>query len=280
MVPVYKSSGNRTDPQNDRPISLLPIFAKIFESLINLAIVRHLVNAKLLSDRQYGFRQARSTADILTVVSERMYHTLDKAGEARAVALDISKAFDKVWHKGLLLKIRSYGITGQLLNIIRSFLNKRKIQVVLNGRSSKQHDMTGVPQGSILGPLLFLIYINDLPDDIESEIGLFDDDTTLYSRHVGKTDAIISEVMAESLENDLQAVVDWCHKWLVTFNAAKTKLLSFNNYKKPLQPPIVMANNTLPESSSFKLLGLTFTSNMNWNKYIEDIAKAVLENYG
>ena len=248
---------------------------------INQALVQHLTVAKLLTDKQYGFRQARSTADILTVVSERIYRSLDKTGEGRAVALDISKAFDRVWHDGLLRKIRSYGITGRIHNVIKSFLSKRKIQVVLDGRTSKQYDINaGVPQGSILGPLLFLIFINDLPDKIVSEMGIFADDTTLYNRHEGKTNEHISKEMAETLEDDLQSVVEWGQKWMVTFNAAKTKLVSFNNYKKPSLPPIAMAKNTLPESTSFKLLGLTFTGNMNWNRYIESIAKAAAKKVG
>lgn len=105
VVPIYKNSGERNDPINYRPNSLLPLFAKIFESLINHILIRHLTN-KLLSYRQYGFKQSRITADILTVISEhtKKYEAQDKAGEARAVALDISKAFDRVWHDGLLIK--------------------------------------------------------------------------------------------------------------------------------------------------------------------------------
>ena len=122
VVPVFKNSGERSDSRNYRPISLLPIISKVFESLINSSLTRHLESFHLLSDHQYSFRSGRSTADALTVLSERVYRSLNAWNETRAIALDISKAFDKVWHCGLLHKLKSYGISGTFLDLFRSFL--------------------------------------------------------------------------------------------------------------------------------------------------------------
>ena len=180
VVPVFKNSGERSDPWNYCPISFLPIISKVFESLINGALVSHLKSHGLFSDKQYGFRAARSTADHLTVITERFYCALDQCGKARA--LDISKTFDKVWHAGLLHKLKLYGIYGRIFRITESFLHGCKIKVILDGQHSSTYSITsGVPQSSILGPILFLIFINDLPDNIISELPIIADDTSLYS---------------------------------------------------------------------------------------------------
>ena len=124
-----------------------------------------------------------STADILTIVYDRIARAFNRSGGTRAVALDISKAFDRVWHAGLLHKLKPYGISGQIFGLISSFLNNRQLQVVLEGKSSQEYPVNaGVPQGSILGPALFLLYINDLPDDVICDIVIYADDTTRYSK--------------------------------------------------------------------------------------------------
>ena len=129
------------------------------------------------SDFQYGFRSSRSTVDLLTVVSDRIARAFNRSGATRAVALDISKAFDRVWHAGLLHKLKSYGISGQIFDLISSFLSNRPLQVALDGKSSQEYPVNaGVPQGSICAPTL---YINDLPDDVICNIAIYADDTTL-----------------------------------------------------------------------------------------------------
>ena len=281
VVPVFKNSGERSDPRNYRPISLLSIISKVFESLINSALTRHLESLHLFSDHQYGFRSGRSSADALTVLSERVYRSLNACGETRAIALDISKAFDEVWHRGLLHKLKSYGISGTLLDLIRSFLTGRSIKVVLDGHSSIFYPInSGVPQGSVIGPTLFLIFINDLPDCILSKLAIYADDTTLYSS-LDKTKDLFDKVeMAAELEDDLRTVVEWGQKWLVTFNASKTKLLSINRFREPVLPSVLMNGSTLTESSHIRLLGLTLSQNFTWNSYIESIAKSAAMKVG
>ena len=132
--------------------------SKVFEKLVNNRIVDHLEKCGLFSDFQYGFRSFQSTADLLTVVSDRIAGGFKRYGTTRAVALDISKAFDRVWHAGLLHKLKSYGISGQIFGFISSFLSNRQIRVVLDGKSSQEYPVnTGIPGGSILGPTLFLL---------------------------------------------------------------------------------------------------------------------------
>ena len=119
----------------------------------------------------------------IKAVSGRTARALNRSGATRAVALDVSKAFDRVWHAGLFHKLKSYGISGQIFGLISSFLSNRQLRVVLDGKSSQEYPLNaGVPQGSILGPTLFLLYINDLPDNVICNIAIYADDTTLYCK--------------------------------------------------------------------------------------------------
>ena len=169
---------------------------------------------------QYGFRSSRLTGNFLTVVSDRIARASNRSGGTRVVALDISKAFDRVWYAGLLHKLKSYGISGQIFGLTCSFLGNRRLRVVLDG----------VPQGSILVPVHFLLYINDLPDDVICNIAIYADDTTLYSKCNQASDLWQQLELASELESDLRDTVDWGKKWLVDFNAGKTQLVSFDRF--------------------------------------------------
>ena len=184
VVPVFENAGERATAKNHHPVSLLSVVSKVFEKLVNNRIVDYLEKCGLFSDFQYGFRSSRSTADLLAVVSDRIDRAFNRSGATRAVALDISKAFDRIWHAGLLHKLKCYGISGQIFGLISSFVSNRWLRVVLDWKSSQEYlGNAGVPQGFILGPTLFLLYINDLPDDVISDdIAIYADDTTLYSQ--------------------------------------------------------------------------------------------------
>ena len=280
VVPAYKNSGERSDPGNYRPISLLPITSKVFETLINNRLVKHLEGTGLFSDLQYGFRAYRSTADLLTVITERVYGSMDVGGETRTVALDISKAFDRVWHAGLLHKLRAYGVGGCIFSIISSFLRERTMKVVLDGQTSTVYPLSaGVPQVSVLGPTLFLIFINDLPDEVLSSICIYADDTSAYSS-IKTQDAFDRAEMAGSLELDLMGFVEWGEKWCVAFNATKTKLLSFNRHRCYDPCSISMNGKQLEESDSLRLLGITFTPKLDWKPYVQSIAKQASQRVG
>ena len=209
VVPVFKTVGERSAAKTYRPVSLLSVVSKVFEELVNIRIVDHLEKCGLFSDFQYGFRSSRSTADLLTVVSDRIARAFNRPGAARTVALDISKAFGRVWHAGLLHKLKSYGISGQIFGLISSFLSNRRLRVVLDGKSSQEYPVDAVvPQGSILRPTLFLLYINDLPDDVICNIAIYADDTTLYSKCDQASDLWQQLDLASELESDLRDTVD------------------------------------------------------------------------
>ena len=201
---MFKNVGERSTAENYRPVSLLLVVSKVFEKLVNNRIVDNLEKCGLFSDFQYGFRSSRSTADLRTVVSYRIARAFNRSGATRAVALDISKAFDRVWHAGLLNKLKSYGISGQIFGLISSCHSNRQLRVVLDGKSSQEYPVNaGVPQGSTLGPALFLLYINDLRDDVICNIVIYADDTTLYSKCDQAFDLWQQLELASELESDL-----------------------------------------------------------------------------
>ena len=252
--------------------------SKVFEKLVNNRIVDHLEKCGLFSDFQYGFRSSRSIADLLTVVFNRSFN---RSGTTRAVALDISKAFDRVWHAGLLYKRKCYGISGQIFSLIPSFLSNRRLRVVLDRKSSQEYLVNaGVPQASILGPTLFLLYINDLPDDVICNIATDADDTTLYYKCDQASDLWQQLELASELEYDLLDTVDWGRKWLDDFSSGKTQLVSFDRSNNTGAIDLKMDGSVLEEKTSFKMLGLTFSSKLDWGSYIVSIAKTASKKIG
>ena len=189
-------------------------------------------------------------------MSDRIARAFNRSGTTRAVALDISKAFDRAWHTGFLHKLRFYGISGQIFGLISSFLSNRWLRVVLDGKSSQEYPVNaGVPQRSILGPTLFLLYLDDLPDVICNS-AICADDTTLYSKCDPAYELWQQLELASELESDLRDTVDWGRKWLVVFIAGKSQLVSG-------AIDVKMDGSVLEEKSSFKMLVLTF-SLLNW----------------
>ena len=172
----------------------------------------------LISTNHSGFKPGDSCINQLLSITHEIYSSLDEGYEVRGVFLDISKAFDKVWHAGLIFKLEQNGISGRLLRLIKDFLSNRKQCVVLNGQCSSWIDVqAGVPQGSILGPLLFLIYINDLPDNLVSNPKLLADETSLFST---VTDP---NVMPNQINNDLHNISTWVYQCKMNFNPDTSK---------------------------------------------------------
>ena len=214
-------------------------------------------------------------------MSDRIARAFNSSGATRAVALAVSKAFNRVWHAGLLHKLKSYGISSQIFGLTSSFLSNRWLPVVLDGKSTQEYPVNaGVRQGSILDPTLFLLYINDLPDDVICNIAIYADDTTLYSKCGQASDLWQQLELASELESDLRDTVDWGRKCLVDFNAGKTQLVSFDRSKNTGAIDVKMDGSVLEEKTSFKMLGLTFSSKLGWGSYIFSIAKTVSKKIG
>ena len=221
----------------------------------------------VITTLQWGLVPGDSTVNQLIDIYNTFCKTLDEGKEVRAIFCDISKAFDRVWHKGLLFKLKSAGVTGSLLTWFSDYLNDRKQRVVLPGASSSWTSVkAGVPQGSILGPLLFLLYINDIVEDINSSIRRFADDTSLYIIVDNPFQA------AEQLNSDLQKIYHWAAKWLVTFNPGKSEsILLSRKHNKPFHPPVLMDQSQITEVESHKHLGVIFSNDCTWHENLEFI---------
>ena len=214
VVPVHEKE-DKTLVKNYRPISLLPIFGKIFERVIYNSIFNYFISNKLFTPSQSGFLPGDSCiAQLLSIIHENQTaFDENPPADVRGIFLDLSKAFDKVWHEGLLYKLETYVIEGQLLSFLKNYLENRKQRVVLNGQTSDWKKInSGVPQGLVLGPLLFLIYINDLPDGITSICKIFADDTSLFSKVLDINES------ANKLNTDLEKITKWAHQWKKQFN--------------------------------------------------------------
>ena len=219
IISVHKKNDKRL-VKNYRPISPLPIFRKIFEKIVFNKIYYFLMEEKLLNPNQSGFRPSDSCINQLLAITHEIFEAFDYNPplKVRSVFLDISKSFDKVWHEGLLYKLKSMGISGELYNLLENHLSDRFQRVILNCQfSSWKPILAGVPQGSILGPLLFLIYINDLPNGLKSNAKLFADDTSLFTLVKDKYES------TSILNNDLLSISKWAYNWKMIFNPDPTK---------------------------------------------------------
>ena len=215
ITPIFKK-GNKSDPANYRPVSLTSCPCKVMESLIRGRIMKHLEENNLITTCQYGFRKGRSCS--LQVV-DRWAESLDKKVPTDVIFLDFSKVFDAVPHKRLITKLGAYGIAGRTLEWLRDFLSDRQQRVIVqDGLSTWQTVTSGVPQGSVLGLVLFTIFINDMPNLVTSILRRFADNTKV-SREIH------TEEDVQTLQTDLDTLCDWFSKWLLPFNVGKCKLM-------------------------------------------------------
>ena len=263
VVPIFKK-GELYKTSNYRPVSLTCICCKIMEHVIASNLMKHLESEKILYEWQHGFRSKRYTETQLLTLVHELSDKLDRKKQVDIAVLD--KAFDKVSHKHLAIKSAYYGIRGSTLAWINSFLTNRTQQVVLEGIASGTVDVTsGVPQGSVLGPILFLIFINDLPQSLSSKVRLFADDAILYLEVASADDC-------QMLQSDLNKLTEWEEKWLMSFNPSKCEVLTVTRKKQPTLFNYIMHEQILNRVKSTKYLGVTITSDLNWNKHINQTA--------
>ena len=264
--------GDTSLASNYRPISL--ILCKVLEHIVTKNMVSHMDQHNLLYDLQHGFRSKRSCQTQLVTLIENLMRNSIAGSQTDLVFLDFSKAFDKVSHQKLLLKLHNYGIRGPSLKWIQTFLSGRTQTVVLEIEKSDAVPVTsGVPQGSVLGPILFLIYINDLPDRTRSKVRLFADDTAIYL-------AVSSLQDAQILQQDLDHLHKWELQWDMEFNPSKCVVIHVTRARTPIPGEYLLHGQILDSVGSSKYLGVENSGNLSFNAHIQTVCTSASRSLG
>ena len=271
VIPVFKA-GNENLCENYRPISLLPIYSKIYEKVMYSRIYEFLSQNNLIYNRQFGFRANHSTNHSIISLTEEIKSALDSGQLVAGVFLDLKKAFDTINHNILIHKLQYYGFRGITSQLLLSYLSNRKQFVYIDGCKSSLEDIScGIPQGSTLGPLLFLMYINDLRFCLRnSKANHFADDTCItYSN---KKQALLEK----GLNEDLISVTEWFKANRLSLNVSKSKLLIFRSKRKKVdlnQISIKLSENILEPVQSVKYLGMLINDNLSWDIHTNNLSK-------
>ena len=253
IIPLFKK-GSRNKSENYRPVCLTSVICKLLERLIKDHMVDFLVKHKLLNSSQHGFLKARSCLTNMLCFLEEITKWIDVGSPVDIIYLDFQKAFDKVPHQRLLLKLKAHGIGDSITDWIEQWLTDRRQRVVVDGEVSNWKSvLSGVPQGSVLGPILFLIYINDLDDSITSNVLKFADDTKLFRK-------VNTDGDKQHLQNDLDRLVKWSEKWQMLFNFGKCKCLHTGH--RNLNVNYRMGDTVLGTTVKEKDLGVTISADM------------------
>ena len=265
ICPLFKKS-DRSLACNYRPVSLTCVPCKLLEHIVCSNIMAHLDEYKLLSDRQHAFRKGHSCETQLTTVINDWAKILDNRGQVDTFILDFEKAFDTPPHELLKSKLFGYGIGGKTLKWIDSFLCFRQQRVVVNGvKSDWAPVLSGVPQGTVLGPLLFSLYINDISSDIESEIRLFADDCVCYREIKDEKDTM-------KLQRDIDRLGSWARKWGMRFQPVKCNMMQLTRKRiKKIHASYTLEGTNLENVESIKYLGVTITSDLRWNTHVSNV---------
>ncbi|MCG7878229.1 MAG: reverse transcriptase family protein [Candidatus Thiodiazotropha endolucinida] len=274
MTPIYKK-GDKTNPANYRPVSLTCICCKLLEHIICSNLMQHLNRNNILYPMQHGFREKRSCETQLIEFVHDIAFNMQKGIQNDVVVMDFAKAFDKVAHNRLLYKLSSYGVKGNTLGWIGSFLGGRSQRVVLEGKSSSSVPvLSGVPQGSVLGPILFLTYINDLPEYVtNSTVRLFADDTLLYL-------AIHNSSDCTKLQKDLKSLERWESDWQMAFHPEKCEVIHITSKKEPVKHTYSLHGHTLSSVPQIKYLGVNISEDLKWNTHINSATSKANQTLG
>lgn len=264
IVPVFKS-GKKSDASNYRPISLTPICCKTLEHIIYSALMQHLTSIEFLNPRQHGFRRGYSCTTQLIEFYHDIAAVIDDRGQIDCLFLDFQKAFDTVSHPVLMNKLENLNLDETITAWIADYLTLRKQKVVLNGVCSSLVSVTsGVPQGSVLGPLLFLIFINDISNGITSQMRLYADDCVLYS-------VVTNETGSTQLQDDICRIEQWCRENSLFLNTKKCVHVSFTKKRKKLFNSYILDNQIIKKEASYKYLGVTFSEDGTWAPHIQNM---------
>ena len=270
VVPIFKK-GDKHQPSNYRPVSLTSITCKLLEHIIHSNIMHHFDQHRVLCNNQHGFRKKRSCETQLLSTIQEIASSTAKGHQVDIILLDFAKAFDKVPHTRLLHKLDHYGVRGNVKRWIKSFLSHREQRVILDGVRSKSAEvLSRVPQGTVLGPLLFLCFINDLPESIKSsQAKLFADDSLLFRVTKNDSDRALHQ-------KDLSALEHWENTWQMSFNPIKCVVLRISTKKKKvLSTQYELHGHALEVVDSSKYLGDTIKDDLSWGTHIQNtVSKA------
>ena len=265
ITAIFKK-GSKMEPGNYRPVSLTCVLCKVLESFVRDGMVNHLSDNNLYAECQHGFRRARSCVTQLLLVMERLTKYFDEGIPVDIIYLDFRKAFDSVPHERLLTKLKAYGISGNILEWIRNFLLGRTQRVKVGSAiSSESPVLSGIPQGSILGPVLFTAFINDMPADLVSLCHIFADDTKIYNSAMEK----------DKLQADVFKLQEWSERWNLYFNVSKCHVMHLGA-KNPRVDYTMRLDNDLKKIDSCieeKDLGVTFDEKLSFDPHIHRVVK-------
>lgn len=261
VIMIPKAGKPLEDIESYRPISLLPVIGKIIEKILLLRLKPILQSQNLIPDHQFGFRDSHATVEQVNRMVKTIRTAFEEKKYCSAVFLDISQAFDKVWHTGLLYKLKK-NLPYPFFEIIRSYLECRYFYVKVNGNQTNLHDIkSGIPQGSVLGPLLYTLFTADLPTRENTVTATFADDTALLSTH---QDPIVA---SENLQAHIEKIQDWCQSWRLKVNANKSVHVTFT-LRVGTCPRVKINNAEIPQSDSAKYLGIHLDRRLTWQKHI------------
>lgn len=266
VIPIPKPGKPNTCPSSYRPISLLPTLSKLAERLILPILSKYIHSASLIPDFQFGFRKGHGAHGQLARVLTDIVEGFNYRQSTVAAFFDIEKAFDRVWHAGLIWKLKKHGFPLHVTKLVANYLNGRSFQVRLgNFTSKKQHLPAGVPQGSVLGPVLFNTYISDLPTLDTTKIAQFADDTAIYSTHRNPQTA------AGKVQQHATAFAQYCKTWRISLNKSKTELIVFsrNTIHNYLQNPFLVDNVEIAPAESVKYLGVKLDRKLDLKYHIQ-----------
>ena len=278
VTPIHKA-GSTTDAANYRPISTLPVFAKILERAVHTMVYSYLQENRLLSIYQSGYRSLHSTSTCLTDVTNKLLQNMDKGQLTGMVFLDLSKAFDTLDHGIMLDKLQSLGFSDSAVTWFMAYLTNRTQSVYVNSIvSDPQSIQFGVPQGSILGPLLFITYINDLPSVVQNcDIQLYADDTLLFfsSNSIAEIESCLSV--------DLSSIISWLDSNLLFLNYSQTKIMLVGTHQRLARVTsfcVTACNKTFSRVYQFKYLGVMLDPSLSWNDHIDHISSKISSRLG
>jgi hypothetical protein len=266
VIPLYKGKGSKFDILNYRPISLTSSICKVMEKIVRKKLVEHCSVNNIISVHQHGFMSNHSTVTNLLEITNDLSYNADNGFCTHVVCIDFAKAFDSVCHNKLVHKLHAYGIRGNVLKWIKNFLLNRSFRVKLNDcLSSDMPVASSVPQGSICGPILFNLYINDLQSVLKNcKFKLYADDLTVYM--------VVNNIFdVKLLQDDLNAIVTWADKWQIKINFEKCRCMCFGN--NCIIPDYVLGDHHVVISQCEKILGVYVDSNLYFTHHIFEIVK-------